>query len=112
MPELILELVVVEPMIERHHRGAELRRGEERDHPLRPVRHDDADPVPHPDPELRQRRRHGGGLRLGLSIRQRPPTGDDHRALGMLARARCDRPGERPGVRHQAPVTGPKTPSP
>ena len=107
MPELVLELVVVESRIDRDGRGSELRAREQRHDPFRPIGEDDRDEITSPKPQFRHRRcegrRSGIDLRVTLFVAAR----DDHCVTGVLSRTPMKHPRKRPEIRHQSPLRNP-----
>ena len=107
VPELVLELVVVESRIDRDDRGSELRASEQRHDPFRPIGEDDRDAITSPKPQFRHRRcergRSGIDLRVTLFVAAR----DDHRVTGVLSRTPMKHLRKRPEVRHQSPLWNP-----
>jgi len=79
--QLVLELRESERGIERHHRGAEPRAGEERRHRLGAVRQDGRDAVATSDPDVRERGRQRLHLAIHLRIRQPPVAKNEERTL-------------------------------
>ena len=105
MAQLVLQLVVAEPRVHGYDRGTQLRGGEERDHPLRPVRHHDRDAIARPDSQLGQRGCKRRRLRAHPCVRERATVRHQHRSLRMLSGTCGQDAIKRPRIRHQGRAT-------
>ncbi len=86
VPELVLEFLVADRGIHRHHDGAEAGDRQQGDDPLRPIRQIDGDTVTGSHAVLAERGRQRARLDLDLLERQLPRPVDEAQALRVLPR--------------------------
>jgi hypothetical protein len=107
VPELVLELVVVESRVDRDDGSSKLRAREQCHHPFRSVGQNDRDAIARPEPQSRHRRseRRRSGVDLGVPL----PTAacDDHGVVGVLSHTPTEHLSKRPEVRHRSPLLNP-----